>query len=104
RQLAALTVARTCSGRVAPAITEATTGRASSHEKARSRIVCPRDSANWMSASTREVAVVEEFPGGAGAGEAAPLGSGPALPVFAREQPTGEREVGEERQARAFAL
>jgi hypothetical protein len=41
-----------CSDDVAPAITEATAGRVSSHEKASSSIVCPRDSENSMSCST----------------------------------------------------
>ena len=42
---------RTCSGDVAPAITEATCGREASHENASSSSVCPRVAANAFSAS-----------------------------------------------------
>jgi hypothetical protein len=49
---AAATLDFTCSDDVAPAITDATAGRSSSHERASSRMVCPRDSENSISFST----------------------------------------------------
>jgi len=52
RQPAAPTLARTCAGVVAPAITDATGACAASQEIARSRIVCPRAAANDDSFST----------------------------------------------------
>lgn len=52
RQPAAATFAFTCSGLVAPAMTEATTGCDTSHEIASSRRLCPRDSAHTRSRST----------------------------------------------------
>ena len=42
----------TCGGDIAPAITEATAGCASSHDTASSSSVCPRDAANWVRPST----------------------------------------------------
>jgi hypothetical protein len=50
-QPAAAALFLACSGDVAPAITDATSGRLSSHEKASSSIVCPRDPENSMPAS-----------------------------------------------------
>ena len=51
-QLAAATLPATCSGLVAPAITLAVAGSASSQAKASSSRVCPRSFANASSFST----------------------------------------------------
>src|SRR5215471_2370766 len=50
---AAILLASTCSGVLAPAIMLHTSGRAASHENARSSSECPRDSANPIRVSTR---------------------------------------------------
>jgi hypothetical protein len=100
--LAAAALLLACSGEVAPAITDATAGRPSTHEKASSSIVCPRLSENSTSRSTtaRFLSVSSLSPGV----QAAPRGDALTPAVLPREQAVGEREVGYERYPQAFAL
>ena len=104
RHVIAAAFALTCSGEVAPAMTEAMPGCAASHENASSRRVCPRCETNSINASTiarlRSVYTFGPNP----AWPRLPSGGGPPAPVLARKQPTSEREIRQEREHLFVAL
>ena len=103
RQLPAATLAVTCSGLVAPAMTEATAGRASSQPKARSstRVALPLgqlvEGGHGGQALVGELALGPIAPGG----HAGALRRRLAGPVLAAQQPAGQGEVGQEGDAGA---
>ena len=102
RHRPAATLAAICSGVVAPAMTEATAGRESSHPKARSSTLWPWRRASSSSAATRGQPLVGELAGRpvAHGGQAGALGRRLARPVLAAQEPAGQGEVGQEGQAR----
>ena len=87
----AVTFARTCSGFVAPAMTDATAGCARRPPNARSRSAMPRASANCL----QRLRAIPAHVGDLLTGEAS-LGRLLAATVLAGEQPAREREVRQE--------